>query len=252
MLASYLYGYDADGRVIAQTIDGVPTTYGYDAAGQLTSAGASLYGFDANGNRDTGSNAVAGQPVGLGRHLDVQLRCQQQPHQEEPGRQCLDVDLRLRRAEPHDLAQQRATDGGTLLLEETFAYDALGNRIQQQTWTSSTGWVASNFAYDGQNVFADLDGSNALQTRYVRPNGVDALGARIVGGVVSWFNTDRQGSLRLITSGTGSVLDAIDYDAFGKKISEKRSGGGFAVRLHGSGRGQQPGPAIQPGAGTTR
>ena len=145
-------------------------------------------------------------------------------------------------------AQQRATDGGTLLLEETFAFDALGNRIQQQTWTSATGWVTTNFAYDGPNVFADLDGSDALQTRYVRPNGVDALGARIVGGVVSWFNTDRQGSLRLITSGTGSVLDAIDYDAFGKKISEKRSGGGFAVRLHGSGRGQQPGPAIQPGA----
>ena len=58
VLASYLYGYDADGRVIAQTIDGVPTTYGYDAAGQLTSAGASLYGFDANGNRDTGSNVI--------------------------------------------------------------------------------------------------------------------------------------------------------------------------------------------------
>ena len=36
----------------------MPTTYGYDAAGQLTSAGASLYGFDANGNRNTGSNAV--------------------------------------------------------------------------------------------------------------------------------------------------------------------------------------------------
>ena len=58
VLASYLYGYDADGRVIAQTIDGVPTTYGYDAAGQLTAAGASLYGFDANGNRNTGSNVV--------------------------------------------------------------------------------------------------------------------------------------------------------------------------------------------------
>ena len=74
-------------------------------------------------------------------------------------------------------AQQRATDGGTLLLEETFAYDALGNRIQQQTWTSATGWVVTNFAYDGEDVFADLDGSYALQTRYVRPDGVDALGS---------------------------------------------------------------------------
>ena len=80
--------------------------------------------------------------------------------------------------------------------------------------------MTTNFAYDGPNVFADLDGSNALQTRYVRPNGVDALGARIVSGTVSWFNTDNQGSVRLITSAMGSVLDTINYDAWGNKTSE--------------------------------
>ena len=46
------------------------------------------------------------------------------------------------------------------------------------------------------------------------------LGARIVGGVVSWFNVDRLGSVRLITSATGSVLDDVTYDAWGNKTSE--------------------------------
>ena len=54
----------------------------------------------------------------------------------------------------------------------------------------------------------------------MRPNGIDALGARIVSGTVSWFNTDNQGSVRLITSASGSALDEINYDAWGNKTSE--------------------------------
>ena len=116
---------------------------------------------------------------------------------------------------------QRATDGGTLLMQATYVYDALGDRIEKDVWKSVGGLTVTRFAYDGGNVFADLNGSNQLQTRRLYLDGVDSIFAKVSsGGATSWFLPDRLGSVRDITNASGAVVDHLDYDGFGNVINE--------------------------------
>jgi RHS repeat-associated protein len=109
--------------------------------------------------------------------------------------------------------EDRATDGGSLLFRADFTYDVFGNRIQQVESSLTT-----RFGVDGQDVWVDLDGTNAVVTRYVRPDGVDALAAReTAAGVVTWYLTDHLGSVKALMSTAGLVIDRLSYDAFGGK-----------------------------------
>src|ERR1700678_1647200 len=69
-------------------------------------------------------------------------------------------------------------------------------------------------------VWADLNVSNGLQTRYVSTDTVDQLVARVdvVGGsgTASFYLLDRQNSTRDVLSDTAALMDTINYDAFGK------------------------------------
>jgi RHS repeat-associated protein len=71
------------------------------------------------------------------------------------------------------------------------------------------------------DVWADVSGSNTLQTEYLRGNAVDQLFARTqTDGTVAWLLTDRQGSVRQVTDGSGVLKDTITYDVWGNIISE--------------------------------
>ena len=79
----------------------------------------------------------------------------------------------------------------------------------------------TRFAYDGQNVWADLDGTDALVTRRLFLDSVDSVTARIsASGTVAWYLTDRLGSVRVLTDASGAVIDRITYDGFGNIIAE--------------------------------
>jgi RHS repeat-associated protein len=81
--------------------------------------------------------------------------------------------------------------------------------------------VPTRFAYDGQNVWADLDGSNNLQVRYLYGDGVDQILARIVSNGqpnagVAWYLADRLGSVRDLENGSSQAVgDHLDYDGYG-------------------------------------
>jgi RHS repeat-associated protein len=123
-------------------------------------------------------------------------------------------------------AKDAATDGGATLTYVTYKYDALGNRIEEDVWTSGTGTVMTDYAYDGQNVWADT--SSSLQMRRLYSNAVDAVLARIDGsGNAAWYLTDRQGSVRDIDKADGTaVLDHLDYDGWGNVTYESNSANG--------------------------
>ncbi|HZT80359.1 MAG TPA: RHS repeat-associated core domain-containing protein [Gemmataceae bacterium] len=136
---------------------------------------------------------------------------------------------------------QEATDGGTVLMQATYAYDAFGNRLEKDVWTQSSGLTTTTrFGYDGWkvrqdasgtpasyvgaenwDVWADLSGSNSLTTRYVHGDGVDELYATVSsGGAVSGYLSDHLGSVRVVTNAAGSALDTVSYDAWGNVASE--------------------------------
>src|SRR5205807_10482751 len=128
--------------------------------------------------------------------------------------------------------EQRATDGGTLLQRVEFEYDAFGNRIQKKVDTDgdSDFEVTQRYALDGWDpakgtpvgnehwdVWADLDGSNNLQTRYLRGDVIDQLFARIASdGTAYWYLADRLGSIREVTDNSGVIKDEITYDGWGQ------------------------------------
>src|SRR5205085_7925422 len=49
VLASFSYQYDTAGRLTRAVENGTTTNYGYDVAGQVTSAGATNYAYDGDG-----------------------------------------------------------------------------------------------------------------------------------------------------------------------------------------------------------
>jgi YD repeat-containing protein len=193
VLADYGYGYDAGDRLTAETDNPGTTTagYGYDAANQLTAVtgtGGTGYGYDLAGNRSgVGSTAyqVGGQNLlqsdgAYSYSYDAENNRTSKAVVQGVGTWTYDYD------QADHLIAARQTAGGSESITEV--YDALGQRVQEVVNGVTTEFVV----VDGE-VWADLTGANGLQTRYVRPDGTDALGARLTGGQTYWYVTDRLG-----------------------------------------------------------
>jgi RHS repeat-associated protein len=114
---------------------------------------------------------------------------------------------------------------GTILSQVTYTYDALDNRIGMdengtQTWT----------LYDGSDPIMDFNGSGSLEMRYLNgPTGdlVDTVLAReSAGGTIAWYLPDRLGTNRDLVNNSGSIIDHVDYSAFGTVLDESSPSNG--------------------------
>ena len=83
-----------------------------------------------------------------------------------------------------------------------------------QTWT----------LYDGSDPIMDFNGSGSLEMRYLNgPTGdlVDTVIAReSAGGTIAWYLPDRLGTIRDLINNSGSIIDHVDYSAFGTVLDE--------------------------------
>jgi RHS repeat-associated protein len=67
----------------------------------------------------------------------------------------------------------------------------------------------------------DFNSSGALLYRYIYGNAIDFLIGRMdTSGNAMWYLTDKLGSVRENTNGSGNVLDSITYDTFGNILAE--------------------------------
>jgi RHS repeat-associated protein len=97
----------------------------------------------------------------------------------------------------------------------TYVYDVEGHRVKQISQGTET-----RFAYDGQNVWADLDSGNTVLVRYLDGAGTDQILTRTVGtgvnATVTAYLTDRLGSVRdLEQFSNQTIVGHLDYDGFG-------------------------------------
>jgi RHS repeat-associated protein len=220
VLVSMVYAYDQADRVSSKTIAGATTNYGYDAVNQLTTVtnggGTTSYGYDANGNRNANGYAVA---------TENQMT--------SDGTWSYTYDSEgnvIRKTNPstgetwnygydnlNELVTVTDMVGTTTMTQATYVYDALGNRIEKDVWTQAAGTTTvTRYAYDGTQVWATMNSSNALQTRYIHGADQTPLLARESStGTVGWYLTDSQGSVTNITDGSGNVQDTVSYDAYG-------------------------------------
>ncbi|MFO0881259.1 MAG: Hint domain-containing protein [Gemmataceae bacterium] len=87
-------------------------------------------------------------------------------------------------------AEQRQADG-TLAVQLAYAYDADGQRIQTSRQAGNDPATVQRVAYDGDAVWADLDGLNTPTTRYLLTQ-EEAPAARLEGtAITAWLLTDR-------------------------------------------------------------
>jgi len=218
----------------------VVKNYGYDEHGQLTSDNGTGYSYDLNGNRTN-----PGYVPGPGNRLasDGVWNYSYDNEGNIAGKENIadgstwvyayDHKNHLIRAEHRSVdAQQNLV----LDLAADYAYDAFGNRIAKAVDSDGDGPLNSEvlrFALDGWNsakatpignenwdVWADLDATGSLTTRYLRGDIVDEVFARAEAGFEYWYLNDSQGSMREVVDASGLVKDAIDYDAFGAILSE--------------------------------
>ena len=223
VLYDYAYVYDAADRLTSETLNGVTRTYGYDDAGQLTNDNGVTYSYDKAGNRTGG-----GYVTGPGNRLlsDGVWAYTYDDNGAMVGKSKAGESWTY----GYDLRGQMtsAASGATSV---SYAFDALGNRVQRQQTVGGV-TTTQRFAYDGTDVWADLDGSNAVTARRVFGDGPDEVLARLdAGGAVAWYGTDRMGSVRTVFDNSGSVIASVSYDAFGGLI-----GGALADRYGYTGR----------------
>jgi YD repeat-containing protein len=177
LLANYTYTFDQASRMTSQTVNGSTTSYSYDAANELTADGATNHTYDLNGNRTGGSyqTGTANQLTSDGTWT-YSYDNEGNLAKKSKGASAETWTYGYDNLNHMIWAKDSATDGGTVTTMATYVYDVFGNRIEKDVWTQSSGMTTvSRFAYDGQNVWGDFNGSNALQTRYLRGDAVDQL-----------------------------------------------------------------------------
>ena len=172
-LATYVYGYNNANQVTSETDKEGLVTFAYDSGGQLLTARGSRtenYSYDSGGNR-----TMSGYTTGTGNELtaspgytytyDAEGNMTGETQTSTGDVWTFGYDNRNRM-----IAAEEKSSGGTVLSQVTYTYDALNRRIGEdvngtQMWT----------VYDGQNAYADFNGSGTVQDRYIMGAAVDNI-----------------------------------------------------------------------------
>jgi RHS repeat-associated protein len=114
------------------------------------------------------------------------------------------------------LTEVQQVSGGVTTTLAQYTYDALNNQIEVVE-SGTTRYTL----YDGQTPLLDFNGSGTVTARYLSvPGGIDELLARQTSAGVAWYLTDREGSVNDIINNLGTVVDHIDYSAYGTVLNE--------------------------------
>ncbi len=263
VLENFTYTYDLADRLTSQTINGTTTSYSYDVTNELTNDGTNAYTYDLNGNR-----TMSGYQTGADSRLlndgtwtysydgEGNITKKSKGTNAETWTYGYDNENHM------TWAKDSSTDGGTVLSLATYVYDVFGNRLEEDVWTPSSGTTVSRFAYmtlpsplrgEGQGegssagtgaqggagqgvqeIWADLNGSNNFETRYLHGDAVDQLFARVsAAGAAAWYLTDHEGSVTNLTDASGNLQDTITYDGYGNVTTESNSSFGDRFKYTG-------------------
>ncbi|MGH9962197.1 MAG: RHS repeat-associated core domain-containing protein, partial [Pyrinomonadaceae bacterium] len=151
------------------------SSYSYQSFNRLITANSSSFGYDANGNLTSKTDASGTWTYRW------------------------DYENRLKQA---------SKSGGVTV---SYAYDALGRRIQRTSTTRGT----TKFIFDGADVVRDLDGNGATIADYLKGPGIDNKVRQTISGTRSYFLVDHLGATRALADTNGNLISSLGYDSFG-------------------------------------
>ena len=242
-LATFAYGYDNANRLATEANAEGTATFSYDDTDQVTGAdrpGTSLdesYGYDLAGNRNT-----TGYTTTTGNRLTASPGATYTSNAEGNTTSRTDTSTGKVTTFTYDHRNRLTgatikTSGGAITMQATYTYDAFGRRIAAEVDADGAGAgpaVKTWTAFDGENLYADFDGSGTLQKRYLYGPAIDALLARTdSGGTTAWYLSDKLGTVRDLVNTSGTVVDHIAYEGFGKVASETGPASGDRFKFTG-------------------
>lgn len=234
-----VYNRDAAGRIteIQQNVFGATKTieYGYDAAGRLNEVRhdgtlVATYDYDANGNRThINGTQVAAYDAQDRMSTYVNSTYTYTKNGELKTRTSGSDTTSYEYDEFGNLMQVTLPDGTVI----DYLIDARNRRIGKKL----DGTLTQAFLYKDQlNPVAELDGSGNVVTRFVYADKPNVPAYMIKGGATYRIISDHLGSPRLVVdTTTGDVAQRMDYDAWGKVITDTNPGFqpfGFAGGLY--------------------
>jgi RHS repeat-associated protein len=211
---NWAYQYDPAGRLVGVYVNG-----------RLTAS----YGYDTNSNRvsaTTSGGAVTGSVDAQDRLLTYgNISFTYAPNGElasrTPGTTYADDA-------PGNLLSVTLPSGDRI----DYIIDAENRRVGKK----SNGQLVTGYAYFGSRLVAELDGSNAIVSRFVYGTRDAVPDYMIRAGITYRIFCDPLGSPRLVVNtSTGQIADRIDYDEFGNEVLNTAPGFipfGFAGGLY--------------------
>jgi RHS repeat-associated protein len=226
---TYTWSYDQNSRVTAMTSPDGASSYGYDAHGQVVSAGydfqaAEAYSYDAAGNRtgdgytvEPNNRLAAGD--GFTYSYDAEGNRTERRHVASGAATQYTWDYRNR------LTQIIFRDNANAVLKTVaYTYDVFDRRIATAVDADGSGPAAATverFVYDGIHIALVFDGDGNLTNRYLYGPSVDMILAdEQAGGQLLWPLSDGLGSVRDLLGADGALQNHIVYDAFGRITGE--------------------------------
>ena len=227
----YGYAYDANSHVVAEATSDGNWAYGYDAAGELTTANfastnpaiqsqALAYTYDAAGNRV--SQTVNGVTTAYTTNALNQYAAVggTQYAYDADGNVISETNSAGTITFTYNEGKQLVAQSGPAGTFQ-YSYDALGNLVS----TTQNG-VTSNYVNDplslavsGQALtsVAQVYGSgNIPSTTYIYGQGLAAISNA---GGVSYFNTDAVGNIVGVSGASGILGESASYLPYGQKLS---------------------------------
>ena len=153
-----------------------PASYSYNASNELTSTSSATYTYDANGNTLSKTDTNGTTTY------------------------TWDYENRL-------TSVTLPGTGGTV----GFTYDPFGRRIREVFGSATT-----VYAYDGDNITEELDGSGSVVAHFTQGAGIDEPLAIASAGGTYYYHADGLGSITSLTDGSGQLAASYVYDSFGK------------------------------------
>ncbi len=236
------YTRDLTGRIatISEALEGRSTAYGFvfDTAGRLvniTKDGGpyAAYEYDPNGNR-TRATTAAGTLLGT---YDVQDRLMS--YGDATFAYTLNGELETKTLGSQTTTYRYDTFGNLLraTLPDGTRIDYLVDGANRRIGKLVNGVYSQGFLYAGPlHPVAELDGTNAVVSRFVYGTRTEVPEYMIKGGRTYRIIGDHLGSVRLVVDvATGDIAQRIDYDYFGRMVMNTNSGFqpfGFAGGLY--------------------
>jgi RHS repeat-associated protein len=229
VLAEYKYTFDLADQLIRKLDQNQLSEYTYDPAGQLIGAdhsgqGDETYAYDANGNRLEDLHVIGPNNQVLS---DATYDYQYDTEGNLVGRTERATGVVRRYTYDHRnrlVRFEQRSAGGILLAEAEYVYDVFDRRIVKSVDPDGAGPAPrqeTRFAYEGLNAWADFDALNQVTARYLHGEGLDNLLARWrPGDGTAWYLTDHLGTVRDIADAAGAVINRLDYDSFGRLVTQ--------------------------------